>query len=62
MAETLEGAERFSSRKFIVTGTIGIAAIIALFTGALEGGHFATIASVCVGAYNLGNALATRKP
>lgn len=51
-------ARRFSSRKFIVTGVAGLAAIAALFAGKIDGGNFTAIVTVCVGAYNIGNALA----
>jgi hypothetical protein len=56
----LTASERYSSRKFIVT----VGAMLLAFTLALIGklsGEFATIAAVCVGAYNLANSFTTKK-
>ena len=46
----------FKSRKFLIVALTLAASTIALFTGSLDGGQFATVASVCVGAYAAANA------
>ena len=56
----LTASERYSSRKFLVTiGALTLAFVLAIM-GDLSG-EFATIASVCVGAYNLANSFSAKK-
>ena len=52
--------QKFRSRKFLIVASTLAFSTLALFTGHLEGSHYATIAAFCVGGYTASNAFAGR--
>jgi uncharacterized membrane protein len=46
-----EQINRYSSRKFILAMMFGIASVIGMFLGTLDGGTFVAVATVVLGLY-----------
>lgn len=54
-----DARQRYSSRKFIITGSALVMAFGLTIAGKLTA-EFATVVTVCVGAYNIANAWAAK--
>ena len=54
-------ASKWRSRKFLITAVAGLLATALVMLEKITGGEWALVATTCVGAYNAGNALASRR-